>query len=971
MQEAEPASTMRQRGGKAPVRPAGVRSLAAFLATPAARRCSQVFVIRTSNDSRREFEAMFRAGVAMRPDDPDVQALAAVGHRIVMPDGGADRDRLGAMELRRGSVPGGWGTKLLGWCIPVGQTLFILMLASARSADLPGPAPDQACNAFTEAVCAVVRELRPQRLYAPLLNRLCRNVDFGGQVLRCLREHGVEVWVEGRRLDFSGGEGQLRGLLETYFAARDASGTVDRLAGVEASIYAAGDWYVTTKFLPFTWRSRVVAATDQLTGEATQRVPDVRDIEVTPNSVPIFDDFVEMLCQRHRTLDQIGRALGDRGVKARNPANFDAPTTLTDLAQPAAAVAALIQRRWLDAWLTGRYRTSIRLKADLRHSHPGLAERIASREGPHGRDEFWLDVDIPLPMPERGWWLTQQQYDQIVDARLAPTPQRLGRAAGSGARRPLASLSQWDDPAGGRQHRLATFDSSGSYQLLWRPLEQAYDEHGRSLGWTPQHRALKLATVTAAALHASIGQQLVALAGLLEGHAAPLSLPRRPADAGSAELLRADAAREALARLDARLKGIRRDRQEARGRGDRDEVAALERDRAEAQAERAAAQAELEHAEQAAAPAATPSPATVEADLGTLELVGVALMRCGTFAPASLNEALGHLLRDSLRVVPDPGALSVTWTATVTVPLAGGGEGTHRITSAHPVPAIAYSQRRSGPGPNWADRLAAAYFDDGRDLRDVARERGIDGSSRNDSHPVRQLRAWLREHGVVHPKRRLAAMDAPSEVRRVLGRVLRGHPPASDYEALVREAYTTDEPWGVCWAASTHDLSRALHAAVERLGGADIDPVEACQQAGLAWQDMILVTGRRRIAREGGENVLAGPALHRNWGSLDRGADRRLALFTCPHRDCLQRRRSGTAGVLIQLLVPELGPAGLLCRTCRRRPDHDRAVFPEVYLQPWRGGRRTRSGINGKERWVGSHLSTSTTSKGDLHDNAA
>ena len=970
------------RRGHSPVRASDVRSLKSFLATPAARRCDQVWVIRTSSASKRDFEAMFRAGVALAPKDPDVQVLAGVGHKIVMPEGATDRQRLGAMELRRGSVQGASGTKLLGWCIPIGHTLFILYLDSARKADLAGPTPDQSRNAFSEALCEVIREVQPKRLYAPLLSRLVRHFDFGMAVLRTLREFGVEVWVEGKKLEFTGEAGELRGILETYFSARDADGTVGRLQGVEADIRADGGFYGALEFLPFTWRPKMVQRIDPLTGEPSMHVPDKRDLEVTPNSVPVFDNFMVMLSQRHRTLQDIAEALGKLGVRTRNPGNFHDPKLLS--ADNAGAVATLIQPRWLDAWLTGNYRTTVKLRADIRDTRPDLEDLVSTRETKNGEEELYLDVTVPLPMPERGYWLTEAQWQRIMDVRHAPTPQRIGRAASTGDRRPLASLAQWDDPDTGKQHRLATFDSSDAYSCIWRPLSEAYDAGGSPLGWKPEHKANKLASVSAPALHQSIGAQLIALAADLEDQVAPLTLPTAQAAATNAPLLRAEAAleaaREAVAKVEARIKGIRRERQEARGRGDDDEVAALDEDAADAKNDLAQAKADVEKAEQAlkaAEKTAPAAPTTVTADLGSLELVGVALMRCGPKAPAALNDALALLLRDSLRVIPASTGLTVTWTATVTVPLVDGGEGTHEISSPEPVPGIAFTVRRldrrgkatdEKASPDWDDRLAQAYFDEGQSLAEVAAARGVDGSGKNDTYPVRRLRAWLADHGVVNSKRRLAAMDAPSEVRQVLARLLRGNSPATAYEKVLLETYTRDEAWGSCWAADTHDHARALHAAVEALGGKNVDPLKACQKAGLTWPEMVLVTGDRRLYRVGGKDVDAGPVLHRNWTSLGQGDDpkkvtKTLSLLTCPHADCLAKRTTGKPGVLIQLLVPELANpstddhvAGLLCRSCRRTPDNTQAVFPEVYLKPWRGGRRSKVVDDGQEQWVGSHL---------------
>ena len=100
--------------------------------------------------------------------------------------------------------------------------------------------------------------------------------------------------------------------------------------------------------------------------------------------------------------------------------------------------------------------------------------QIAERETKDGGTELWLDVEVRLPLPDRGYWLTAQEHERIMDVRRAPTPQRIGKAASRGDRRPLSSLSQWDDPAAGRQYRLATFGSTSNYECLWRNLRDAY-----------------------------------------------------------------------------------------------------------------------------------------------------------------------------------------------------------------------------------------------------------------------------------------------------------------------------------------------------------------------------------------------------------------------------------------------------------------------------------------------------------------
>jgi hypothetical protein len=86
---------------------ASVKDLGSWMrAQPAV---TQVVVIRTSDQDKSGFSVMFDAGVAMLAHDPDVQALGALGARIVTDEGARDRVRLDAYEIRRGSVVGGVG----------------------------------------------------------------------------------------------------------------------------------------------------------------------------------------------------------------------------------------------------------------------------------------------------------------------------------------------------------------------------------------------------------------------------------------------------------------------------------------------------------------------------------------------------------------------------------------------------------------------------------------------------------------------------------------------------------------------------------------------------------------------------------------------------------------------------------------------------------------------------------------------
>ena len=230
-----------QRGRKA-ASYSSVHDLGAWMR--AQKAVTQVVVIRTSDKDKAGFKVMFKAGIAMLPDDPDMQQLAALGAQIVTDAGARDRQRLGAYELRRGSVPGGKGYALLGYVIVIGKTLVVLYLETARCADIPGATKDQTKNAFTEALCILLRHFRPQVCHTPLVSRVFRNMDFAGQLLRCLRDLRIRLIAEGSEIPLGRGDDELMAILRAWFSAKEADGLVSRLGNIELGMYLEGSWYL-------------------------------------------------------------------------------------------------------------------------------------------------------------------------------------------------------------------------------------------------------------------------------------------------------------------------------------------------------------------------------------------------------------------------------------------------------------------------------------------------------------------------------------------------------------------------------------------------------------------------------------------------------------------------------------------------------------------------------------------------------
>ena len=301
----------------------------------------------------------------------------------------------------------------------------------------------------------------------------------------------------------------------------------------------------------------------------------------------------------------------------------------------------------------------------------------------------------------------------------------------------------------------------------------------------------------------------------------------------------------------------------------------------------------------------------------------------------------------------------MTWTVTVSLPTTTGEIATHDIAGAGPVRGIAYTVRAKTdqPTPDWDDRLAIDFFDSGKDLDVVCQTRGINSSGRADSYAVKRLKQWLMRFGVVDPGKRIATLDQPAEVRQALARGLRQEPDCTLYEQLMGNIYRDPNPWSSSWVAVPCGPARDLLDAVVSIGDDDVDTILVIQRAKLTWSEFLAVTANQRVTRRGGISYNVGPALIRNWG---RGATpqhgRKLTSHRCPHRDCLSIKKNRTPGILIQLVVPELGPTGLLCRDCLRRPSDSLTVLPEVYLDRWIGGRRTCVTDANGARLLGSHV---------------
>ena len=158
-------------------------SLRAFLVSPAAAGCSRVVVVPSSTNSAATFQTRFSDGVAALPaGDPDVAAVTAIGPRIVLDSGHADRARLGAIRLTRGM-----------WLVPVGSTLFIF-----TTAGLPG----QRTRVLPGVLTEVLARLTPTEVHLPSISKVVRTTPALTELLTSLAtDVGGRVFIHGTEAD--------------------------------------------------------------------------------------------------------------------------------------------------------------------------------------------------------------------------------------------------------------------------------------------------------------------------------------------------------------------------------------------------------------------------------------------------------------------------------------------------------------------------------------------------------------------------------------------------------------------------------------------------------------------------------------------------------------------------------------------------------------------------------------------------
>ena len=939
-------------------------------------------VIRTSDRDKAGFAVMFKAGIAMNASNPDVQVLGRIGPKIVTDEGAPDRERLGAYELRRGSVPGGRGYALLGYTFVIGRTLFILYLESARCADIAGETKDQTKNAFTEALCIMLRFFRPAVCYTPLVSRVFRNMDFAAQLLRTMRALNTRLVAEGVEIPLGKGDDELMALLKAFFAAKEADGIVSRLGNIEVGIYLDGSWYLGEGTLPFTWRVKSRSEINALTGETIRVIEDKHTLEPLPEAAPVLQEFLAMAGQQSQTRHQLGMRLGERGVVSRAPRHAGKNVRLNS--RPENALAAngattLLQECWLTAWEHGYYRRMIKLKSDPRAAMPELADRVIDVD-----DEMFLEVETLTPAPPGGWGVDAATFARVRKRLLLDATSRAaeGRKSKSGQQKPLNHLCDYTDDLTGYNFALTSLESGESYELRSRPKADARDKNDLRLGWRKTDRWL--CTVQSRLLHASVANAILGAIRDLEGQTAPLvlraaAIAEAPVDPLEADLV---AAREAKTAADARLMGIKErlqtiaglKRQRALTRDEEEQLEELPGDEAAARAARreavkCVAELEAKVDVRVSRPMVAPErEVQMDADFAMIDVVAAGLARTTYRAPDSLHELLCRVLRN-FQVRPVTYDTAVTWTATLVVPLIAGGEAEFALSSDRPIPSSKRDPRRPDSDDHAAlstEVLSWLFMRDGIELTAIGSERGICNSGAPDTTLFRLTILMLEEVLGVSRGLACAATDMPAMLRPTLYRVLQATDPLEEaWDRRLAAVYRGADAFGAVWCMGHH---REVRKVIQWLETHADDPFvglpshEVAEGSGVPHARLLELAVAKTARVRKGSTYGRGPLLGKDFGAGKRG---NIFLLQCPHQDCTERIRSGRGGVLLPIATPETTSSlgrpnepllGSVCRSCRRLPGLRHEIVPEEYFEQWVGGRRQQVTDETGTRLVGSRL---------------
>lgn len=993
------------RGGGLGAYPEEFRAWVARRCMSAPETVTDVRPMRTSSGNVTKWEASATTTFA-GPDrqDPDVAEAIRLGYDVVRRDaiGETKRNELGdqIFVLRMHHAPGGRRKKQIGIALHVGRTIFIYLLASARSDDLDGITEDRRGNAATEIIATTVREvatvgLRRDKSHRTHVRarehaRIIRDEKHGADLKATFVKHRVIAHTPHRTDMSRPGDAQAFSF-GSMMSAAQAEAAVQGMSRADVVIQANGGYNGQIELAPFTHGALERREVDTATGTLVvtsdrHRLAPLEDIEA--NRLNLQRLVAQILVDRWEgTRNEpatnwvtVGNLMAEMGMHSRKPAHLKGGrrVPLSTLSEKARGRAArrLFSPKWVSGWRNGYFERLVVPKAAMELDLSNL-QHVTEELTDDGRIGY--RCRILMPVPEGGWGVTPEEWDEVLARR---SPQANRDRVYTGDVLPFAGMPEWDDASTAIpatvQYDLATTGSR--YLVRSRPINEATHLDGRHRGWedcTITHAG----SPRPAELHQNVGTAIAEILLSLEQTTAPVVLtPSRPVAHGAAsadpvdrESRRAELT-TALEDAEDTREGAVDERNKARGKHRREKTTRTAKDLAYAESDLTRATTAVENAEKAleafdaeppeTQPAATVSTKDAEAlevgvETAKPEYIAAALEKCAGSAPGWLQEAVRLLLTDfQMEPFQEPGSpRMLRWAATLNLHIVDSNGNRERVSIPTAGAVRDYAKARNGNAlSHGPEAWAWAYFYRGEDFATIGATAGIDGSGKKNSYLYKGLAEWLTlgdPAPVPNTHMRTAALDCPiPETRRVMWSAVTGDTSAltgvdAGFVQHIRDNYSSTQlnpRWA--WCKDTHTLARAAATIMLRRGGsANIyDLAQALNVPHTKLLKLALVNGKpiKGAAADNPAATAVSP-FTKNWsrgGTWVPAEDRELSLRSCPHPNCPERLRGGKPFASHVLVVPETeGGHGVLCPDCRRLPilSMEHVRFPANYLRPWRG----------------------------------
>jgi len=839
------------------------------------------------------------------------------------------------------------GSKVpVGWLFDIEGTLFFLGLYSAGKPTIriDDEHNVHVTNEFTRALASVVQQHKVKTIYTGPLSRLLRSRNVAAELRNALVLNRTEVVCSDQAAAFRMGnqDGQRAFDMAAWFIEEQYKGIVQGLTNGTHRVLLRGQWPKTEDHLP-ALGYRFLSAEDHTPVPDLESLDLVRDfiaLAAKPQEEVSSDDLIAFLAER---------GWGSRSLKKRELR--DENGTIADAKHPRMILRHLLEKG-LPLWESGVYNYEVnvpavlleeqllddtgRFVADSRRAAFSVVDNNVERDiDEEGEDrsvyrqtKLAFGISFHHEMLPEGRWVSPELI-ALAKRRLEIDENRAtGRLASDSVRKPLTSVSVWEDDE--REYKIAS-GAHDLYLILSRPLSEAVDSYGRRNGW-PAHGLVPyiVATVKTASLHKAFAETIVST---LSREAVTVSR-RNPSAAYEEVRVDIDDISESLNKARRRQELAEKAGDTAIEAGASSVAARKFREAEEASKEATALEVELSKAYAAAEDA---RPLTLDsAEVGELAATLAELAETENQGRPELNSTLRRLIARLEATLADNG-LTVEFKVWLRLVSNDGP------VTVGPI-SFSLANRRQDLVAERHEAAARYVLADGMREGEAMAESGYDSLP----HMRRRITKMLADV-VPSTYLRSAIVDCPiSETKAVVWEMLDASlngrafaiPEGVDraFATHIRNTYGADGfAWAVSWAAQSHELPRAV-----------IEYVLACGPDGAKALDL-----QRYASTLGGRNFTQNfiglayrgmrkgseyePILERGEGFKKSNPDRKFLALRCPFCD--------TRTLTHTLRVPEV-PGGVICTSCRRVPSLPTVVFPEDYLRNWDGPRGV--GIEGK-----------------------